>query len=63
MSEYGQLWQKVSDLRVELKRYIPGAILNTLEDAKRERDEHVQKIDQALADWAYWKRRMDVSDD
>lgn len=35
MSNYGKLWQQVSNIRDELKRLVSHAITNTIVDAKR----------------------------
>jgi hypothetical protein len=58
MSDYGKLWQQVADLRLELKRWVPGSTMNTLKIAREERNDLVRRIDQALASWAALERRM-----
>lgn len=59
MSEYGKLWQQVSNIRVELKKLIPDAKMDSLETAKKERDTHVGRIDFMLASWADIEREME----
>ena len=36
MSEYGRLWQQVSDIRRSIKELVPGVRLNTLKEARVE---------------------------
>lgn len=35
MSNYGRLWQQVSDIRDELKQLVSHGVTNTIADAKR----------------------------
>jgi hypothetical protein len=35
MSEYGRLFQQVADIRREIKKLVPGANTNTLEEARK----------------------------
>lgn len=59
MSEYGKLWERVSNIRVELKRLVPGSKMDSLEAARQERKEHVKRVDQAIATWEAIEREME----
>lgn len=62
MSEYGRLWQRVADIRDELKQLAPGVNTNTLLGARLStrhlRDERVERL---LARWEILEREMAVA--
>lgn len=70
MSNYGRLWQEVSNIRDELKKLVSHAITNTLADAERTcadalitardaGDHHREnRIRGLLSSWADLERRM-----
>lgn len=70
MSEYGRLWQQVSDIRRSIKEQVPGVTLNTLTEARAEIA--VRAADMApatatyvnaqLADWARLETRMEQTE-
>jgi hypothetical protein len=59
MSEYGRLWQRVADIRDELKQLAPSASTNTLQGARLStrhlRDERIERL---LARWEILEREM-----
>ncbi len=58
MSEYGRLWQQVSDIRRTLRRMFPEADTSTLAKAQ----ESVARADRLLTEWADLERRMARTD-
>ena len=59
MSEYGRLWQRVADIRDELKQLAPGASTNTLRDARLgTRHLSDERIERLLARWEILEREM-----
>lgn len=63
MSDYGKLFQEVSDVRQNLKRLIPGASVNMLGEAIREAAAQNRLIQQELSRWADLEREMAQCDD
>ena len=75
MSNYGRLWQRAADIRVELKRLVSHANTDTLEKAKstcadsiitaRDTWTHTRanRIEDLLAAWADLEKRMADCDD
>jgi len=75
MSNYGRLWQEVSDIRDALKKLVSHATTNTLADAERTcadailtaRDagdfDRAKRIEGYLSVWADLERRMKRCDD
>ena len=64
MSEYGRLWQAVSDIRDKLKRAIPGAKTGTLAEAEAsvEAAGKMRELGYLLSEWADLERRMARAD-
>ncbi len=74
MSDYGRLWQKVADIRDELKRLVSHANTNTLASAQRTCADSIitardagdvtraDRIEYLLADWVDLERRMAMTD-
>jgi len=75
MSEYGKLWQKVWEIREELKKLVSHACTDRLEDARRtcanamisarDAGDHRRwtQIDALLERWADLERQMAACDD
>lgn len=62
MSEYGRLWQRVADIRDELKQLAPGANTNTLLGAHLStRHLSDERIERLLARWEILEREMAVA--
>jgi hypothetical protein len=70
MSEYGRLWQQVSDIRRSIKEQVPGVTLNTLAEARTEiaaraadmAPETATRVNAQLADWARLETRMEQTE-
>jgi hypothetical protein len=60
MSEYGRLWEEVSEIRRKLRKALPNAKLGTWEEARASveaagKDEELSFL---LSEWAYFERKM-----
>ena len=64
MSEYGRLWQAVSDIRLRIRETLPSANTNTLAEATAsvEAAEKMRELGYLLSDWAYYERKMAQTD-
>jgi len=70
MSEYGRLWQQVSDIRRSIKEMVPGVTLNTLKEARAEiaarasglSPTTLSHVNTQLDDWARIEVRMERTD-
>ena len=74
MSDYGKLFARVSGIREELKRLLPGAKLEWLATSREEAANHAQrvadeaavharKVANAIDRWAELDREMSKCDD
>ncbi len=66
MSEYGWLWEKVSEIRRELReRLPPGAKIGTLAEAERSVKDAGKEGElwRLLSDWRHYERHMERTDD
>jgi phosphoenolpyruvate-protein kinase (PTS system EI component) len=75
MSRYGRLWQRVSDIRDELKQLVSHATTNTLKDAEQTCSDAIitardsgdaaraARIEDLLSAWADLEREMAACDD
>lgn len=64
MSEYGRLWESVSEIRRKIRAALPSANTNTLREA-RASVEAAGKEDELsflLAEWEYYERKMARAD-
>lgn len=75
MSNYGRLWQRVADIRAELKRLVSHADTDSLEKAERTCADSIitardawnhtraNRIEDLLSAWADLERRMAQCED
>jgi hypothetical protein len=64
MSEYGRLWQQVSDIRDKLHRLVPGTSKseewNRLPNAVAAVAEHTRALHELLRQWAELEAKMNL---
>ncbi len=65
MSEYGRLWQEVSDIRSRIRAALPSANTDTLEKATAsiEAAGKTRELRHLLSEWASYERKMAETDD
>jgi hypothetical protein len=65
MSEYGRLWEEVSNIRREIRDLVPGATTNTLAEARAsvEAMGKAAEVGHLLEEWQRYEWKMARIDD
>ena len=65
MSKYGRLWEQIRGIREDLKEFMPGAKVDSLESAEiefdsfiKEHEKSVKRIQNRLSSWKRLEEEM-----